>query len=76
MSINSEVFLLLRAAYPPNSLLGYSFKNQNNELGGYTILNNKKITLIMDVGSSPDKKFHPTIKQVDYHLKLYLIIKN
>ena len=37
--------------------LGYSFKNQNNELGGYTILNNKKITLIMDVGDSPDKKF-------------------
>ena len=37
--------------------LGYNFKNQNNELGGYVILNNKKITLIMDVGSSPDKKF-------------------
>jgi len=37
--------------------LGYKFKNQNNELGGYTILNNKKITLIMDIGSSPDKKF-------------------
>ena len=37
--------------------LGYSFKNQNNELGGYAILNNKKITLIMDVGSNPDKKF-------------------
>ena len=37
--------------------LGYNFKNSNNELGGYTILNNKKITLVMDVGSSPDKKF-------------------
>ena len=37
--------------------LGYNFKNQNNELGGYTILNNKKTSLIMDVGSSPDKKF-------------------
>jgi uncharacterized heparinase superfamily protein len=36
---------------------GYSFKNHNNELGGYAILNNKKIALIMDVGSSPDKKF-------------------
>ena len=23
--------------------LGYNFKNQNNELGGYAILNNKKI---------------------------------
>jgi uncharacterized heparinase superfamily protein len=36
--------------------LGYSFKNQNNELGGYANLNSKKISLIMDVGSSPDKK--------------------
>ena len=36
---------------------GYSFKNQNNELGGYAILNNKKNSLIMDVGGSPDKKF-------------------
>jgi len=37
--------------------LGYKFKNQNNELGGYAILNNKKIALIMDIGSSPEKKF-------------------
>ena len=37
--------------------LGYSFKNQNNELGGYAILNNKKIALAMDIGSSPEKKF-------------------
>ena len=37
--------------------LGYNFKNQNNELAGYAILNNKKNSLIMDIGSSPDKKF-------------------
>ena len=37
--------------------LGYNFTNQSNELGGYVALNNKKTTLIMDVGSSPDKKF-------------------
>ena len=37
--------------------LGYNFKNRINELGGYAILNNKKITLAMDIGSSPDKKF-------------------
>ena len=37
--------------------LGYSFKNQSNELGGYAILNNKKTSLFMDIGSSPDKKF-------------------
>ena len=37
--------------------LGYNFKNQNSELGGYAILNNKKTSLIMDIGASPDKKF-------------------
>ena len=37
--------------------LGYNFKNQCNELGGYAILNNKKVTLAMDIGPSPDKKF-------------------
>ena len=37
--------------------LGYIFKNQSKELGGYVVLNNKKISLIMDVGPSPDKKF-------------------
>ena len=37
--------------------LGYSFKNQNNELGGYVILNNKKNSLIVDIGSSVDRKF-------------------
>ena len=36
--------------------LGYNFKNQNNELGGYVVLNSKKNSLIMDVGSSPNKK--------------------
>ena len=37
--------------------LGYIFKNKTNELGGYTVLNNKKITLVMDIGAPPDKKF-------------------
>ena len=37
--------------------LGYSFKNQSNELGGYAVLNSKKTSLLMDIGSSPDKKF-------------------
>ena len=36
---------------------GYNFKNKINELGGYAVLNNKKISLVMDVGPSPDKKF-------------------
>ena len=37
--------------------LGYNFKNQSHELGGYAIMHNKKIALAMDIGSSPDKKF-------------------
>ena len=35
---------------------GYNFKSQDSELGGYAILNNKKILLVMDVGPTPDKK--------------------
>ena len=36
---------------------GYNFKNQSNELGGYAVLGNKKICLVMDVGPTPDKRF-------------------
>ena len=36
---------------------GYKFKNNSFETGGYAILRNKKITLAMDVGPSPEKKF-------------------
>ena len=36
---------------------GYIFKNENKDFGGYTILNNKKISLIMDIGASPPSKF-------------------
>jgi len=37
--------------------LGYKFKNENNEVGGYAVLKNKKNALIMDIGSCPEKKF-------------------
>ncbi|MDA9629713.1 heparinase II/III-family protein [Candidatus Pelagibacter sp.] len=37
--------------------LGYKFKNESKEVGGYAILKNKKIILAMDVGSSPSKNF-------------------
>jgi len=37
--------------------LGYKFKNENNEVGGYAVLKNKKNTLVMDIGSCPEKKF-------------------
>ena len=34
---------------------GYTFKNQINELAGYTILQNKKFILAADIGSNPEK---------------------
>ena len=37
--------------------LGYSFKNENQDISGYKIFRNKKICLMMDVGSTPDIKF-------------------
>ena len=62
---NNKIDLLFNGNNETNNIdfdnylkkLGYNFKNQNNELGGYAALNNKKTSLIMDVGSSPDKKF-------------------
>jgi len=64
-SQNNKVDLLFNGNHETNNVdfnhylkkLGYIFKNKNNELGGYVALNNKKISLIMDIGSSPDKKF-------------------
>ena len=35
----------------------YKFKNNTNELGGYSILKNKNIIIAMDIGSSPEKKY-------------------
>ena len=39
------------------SKLGYKFKNDEKEFGGYTILRNKRVCLAIDTGSSPDFKF-------------------
>ena len=36
---------------------GYKFSNNTNEVGGYAILKNKKNTVIMDIGPSPDRQF-------------------
>ena len=62
---NNKVDLLFNGNNETNNIdfdlylkkFGYNFKNKNNELGGYAVLNSKKISLIMDVGSSPDKRF-------------------
>ena len=62
---NNKVDLLFNGNNQTNNIdfdhylkkFGYSFKNQKNELGGYVSLNNKKTSLFMDIGSSPDKKF-------------------
>ncbi len=35
----------------------YKFKNENKEYGGYAVLKNKKISLVMDVGNSPNSNF-------------------
>ena len=64
-SQNNKCNLLFNGNHENNNIdldnylkrLGYSFKSQNNELGGYAILNNKKICLVMDVGPPPEKKF-------------------
>jgi len=37
--------------------LGYKFKNENFEVGGFVVLKNKKISLVMDCGPSPEKNF-------------------
>ena len=37
--------------------LGYSFKNEKNEIGNYVILRNKGKIIVMDLGSSPNRKF-------------------
>ncbi len=36
---------------------GYKFKNKFNSVGGYSILKNKRDKIIVDFGSTPDKKF-------------------
>lgn len=36
---------------------GYKFKNNSLEIGGYAFLKNKKISLIMDIGNTPEKKY-------------------
>ena len=37
--------------------LGYKFRNDNQDYGGYIILRNKKMCLTMDAGSSPNSFF-------------------
>ena len=37
--------------------LGYKFKNQNHDFGGYVVFKDKKTSLVMDVGSTPSQKF-------------------
>ena len=37
----------------------YKFKNESKEFGGYAILYDKKISIIMDVGAPPPTKYSP-----------------
>ena len=52
---------------------GYKFKNNSFETGGYIVLKNKKINLVMDVGPSPEKKFS---KDYQYGALSFEIILN
>ena len=36
---------------------GYKFKNKSNNVGGYTIIKNRKDKIIVDFGSTPEKKY-------------------
>ena len=45
--------------------LGYTFKNENQDFGGYTVLKNKKIILSMDTGPSPNFKFSENYQSGD-----------
>ena len=36
---------------------GYKFNNKNNFIGGYAAFKNKRFALVMDLGTSPEKKF-------------------
>ena len=46
----------------------YTFKNENYEFGGYAILSNKKISIVVDVGAPRLQNFHQ-----DINLELYLL---
>ena len=37
--------------------LGYNFKTENHEVGGYAFLKNKRYALGMDIGPTPEKNF-------------------
>ncbi len=37
--------------------LGYNFKNKKKEFGGYAILNDKKISIVMEIGDPPNQNF-------------------
>ena len=56
---------------------GYRFKNESNEVGGYVILKNKNISLAMDVGLAPEKKFSNNYQSGSLSFELsYLKKKN
>ena len=48
--------------------LGYNFKNESYETGGYIFLKNKKFCLAADLGLLQKKNFPKIINQVLYHL--------
>ena len=61
----SEVTFLFNGNQITNNLnfnnylkrLGYNFKAESHEVGDYIFLTSKKLSLVMDLGSTPEKKF-------------------
>ncbi len=62
---NSRATFLFNGSQISNNLnfdnylkrLGYNFKSESFEVGGYVFLNNKKLSLAVDLGATPEKKF-------------------
>ena len=57
-------------------LHNYKFKNESNEYGGYALLKDKDIVLLIDIGSSPEKKFSQDYQSGHYHLKYFIKVQN
>ena len=52
---------------------GYKFQNKLLEHGGYALLKNKNVSIMMDVGSSPEKKFSNNFQSGALSFEMYFL---
>ena len=52
-------------------LYRYNFKSNTNEAGGYSILRNKNVSIFMDIGPSPIKKFSENYQSGSLSFEVY-----